>query len=1772
MKKLLLSRLKNTYLLNWKKLSDFSKAIEQNSFSNLNTFNMKKAIFYHYAIICCLFFLPLIAFSQSSTCVPGSVENGNKDLWSEECYLKSDCTLSGNPCQANEVNVFGAYFADINGDPISTCIPGEEVTGYLWAIFNNTSGTDRYAVRTRLELFVNGVYDQEILECSFNTLSSGQTDAIILGPISYKCGDNFELQNIWVGWSTSSGDQCLDDEGGNYASECGDYPASKCWQQIKISVLSPNFSYACGDATETTTQICFTDLSSGGNPVYTYSWDFGDMSGTSTLQNPCYTYSATTGIFDVVLTVTDSDLVSASAILTVDLNDLNCCSFTYTCPTFPPSSVNCYADLPTQTNYTEAEFEALGNGDGNIGDNACGVVEITASNTPLACEGFVTRTYTITEYKDSDGDGIKDDPAVVLNTETCTQSFTVDFPNGPSEDGDPVETSGGIVECIADATAPTTLPVIKDACGNTLSPADSDPQIGGTYTDCEGTRTFTYNYQDCAGNPFTWTYTYTIDLTTNPSEDGGPVSTSGGIVECIADATAPTTLPVIKDACGNTLSPAASDPQIGGTYSDCEGTRTFTYNYQDCAGNPFTWTYTYTIDLTTNPSEDGGPVDTSGGIVECIADATAPTTLPVIKDACGNTLSPAASDPQIGGTYTDCEGTRTFTYNYTDCANNPFTWTYTYTIDLTTNPSEDGGPVDTSGGTVECLDDATAPTTLPVIKDACGNTLSPAASDPQIGGTYTDCEGTRTFTYNYTDCANNPFTWTYTYTIDLTTNPSEDGGPVDTSGGTVECLDDATAPTTLPVIKDACGNTLSPAASDPQIGGTYTDCEGTRTFIYNYTDCANNPFTWTYTYTIDLTTNPSEDGGPVDTSGGTVECLDDATAPTTLPVIKDACGNTLSPADSDPQIGGTYTDCEGTRTFTYNYTDCANNPFTWTYTYNIDLTSNPSEDGGPVDTSGGTVECLDDATAPTTLPVIKDACGNTLSPADSDPQIGGTYTDCEGTRTFTYNYTDCANNPFTWTYTYNIDLTSNPSEDGGPVDTSGGTVECLDDATAPTTLPVIKDACGNTLSPADSDPQIGGTYTDCEGTRTFTYNYTDCANNPFTWTYTYTIDLTSNPSEDGGPVSTSGGTIECLADATPPTTLPVIKDACGNTLSPADSDPQIGGTYTDCEGTRTFTYNYTDCANNPFTWTYTYTIDLTSNPSEDGGPVDTSGGTVECLDDATAPTTLPVIKDACGNTLSPAASDPQIGGTYSDCEGTRTFTYNYQDCADNPFEWVYTYNIDISTAPDAGTDVTHPSTIECITDATAPTTLPNVTEVCGNQIIPTGPVEGGTYIDCEGTKTFTYTYTDCSGLFDTWTYTYNIDIEANPPDAGPDVTHPSTIECLADATAPTTLPVVKDACDNNITPTGPVEGGTYTDCEGTKTFTYTYTDCSGLFDTWTYTYNIDLTTSPVEEGGPVSASGGTVECIADATVPTTLPVIKDICGNTLSPAATDPQIGGTYSDCEGTRTFTYNYQDCAGNPFTWTYTYTIDLTSNPSEDGGPVDTSGGTVECLDDATAPTTLPVIKDACGNTLSPADSDPQIGGTYSDCEGTRTFTYNYTDCANNPFTWTYTYTINLTTNPSEDGDPVDTSGGTVECLDDATAPTTLPVIKDACGNTLSPAASDPQIGGTYSDCEGTRTFTYNYQDCADNSFEWVYTYNIDISTAPDAGTDATHPSTIECITDATAPTTLPNVTDVCDNQIIPTGPVEGGTYIDCEGYQNIYLYLYRLFRFVRHLDIYL
>lgn len=461
---------------------------------------------------------------------------------------------------------------------------------------------------------------------------------------------------------------------------------------------------------------------------------------------------------------------------------------------------------------------------------------------------------------------------------------------------------------------------------------------------CNTFYTYTVSHKDDHGCKNSSTGKVTVKLDNGITITGG---TNEKTVECVAAAQvkphelSPSVMPTVTDACGQNISAELTGVPAA---VECQGDMAYTYTYEDCDHHTKTWTFTYHVVRTTAPHQVGTVPYTS--VVECVAAAVPPTTLPKVEDVCGKVLNdPTMVKEEL---ITNCSGSVTYTYTYKDCANKTFEWQYVYQVEPTTPPTVNATGIDNKK-TVECLADATAPTTIPTATSKCDENLTGVLTSTSPVDVITNCEGTRTYTYTYTDCAGKTATWDYVYTITKKnfTMPANDGT-------TVACIAQATQPTP-PTVTDNCGGALT--VTGPVEGGTYDGCEGTKTYTWTYTDCSGN-FThdWVYTYTIER-----EDFTAPTPAGTTVACISEAVAPHTLtgvmPTVKDNCGNTLSPKTplpttyTIPTTGG-YDGCSGDVTYTYTYEDCEGNSQNWVYTYTISAPAAPTVSGWPSNQTG----------------------------------------------------------------------------------------------------------------------------------------------------------------------------------------------------------------------------------------------------------------------------------------------------------------------------------------------------------------------------------------------------------------------------------------------------------------------------------------------------------------------------------------------------------------------------------------------------------------------------------------------------------------------------------------------------------------------------------------------------------------------------------------------------------------------------------------------------
>jgi len=92
-----------------------------------------------------------------------------------------------------------------------------------------------------------------------------------------------------------------------------------------------------------------------------------------------------------------------------------------------------------------------------------------------------------------------------------------------------------------------------------------------------------------------------------------------------------------------------------------------------------------------------------------------------------------------------------------------------------------------------------------------------------------------------------------------------------------------------------------------------------------------------------------------------------------------------------------------------------------------------------------------------------------------------------------------------------------------------------------------------------------------------------------------------------------------------------------------------------------------------------------------------------------------------------------------------------------------------------------------------------------------------------------------------------------------------------------------------------------------------------------------------------------------------------------------------------------------------------------------------------------------------------------------------------------------------------PADESAA-VDCVDEIIEEPTPPIITDNCGNVIPPPGPVVVTSPDPIECSGTVTYTWTYQDCVGNSHDWVFTYVVNDTTAPNIEVAASD-AIVEC-----------------------------------------------------------
>ncbi|MDW8851691.1 gliding motility-associated C-terminal domain-containing protein [Flavobacterium sp. MMLR14_040] len=1137
------------------------------------------------------------------------------------------------------------------------------------------------------------------------------------------------------------------------------------------------------------------------------------------------------------------------------------------------------------------------------------------------------------------------------------------------------------------------------------------------------------------------------------------------------------------------------------------GSHTITYSFSDGTCSSTTST-TITIDETTSPT----------ALPDIFAECAVMPTAPTLTDACAGTITATTSTnlpitsqglttimwdfdygygfiqnmeqdvtvlditapdvPILSDVIEECSLTVTPPTTNDNCIG---LVTGTTTDPLTYNTQgtyiihwifEDGhGNTSTADQNV-IVDDLTPPAT-PVLSNVtgeCSVTPTTPTTTDICGGTIT---GTTLTTFPITTQGTTVVTWTF----------DDANGNISTANQNV-ILDDVTPPL-VPILTDIigeCSATPTPPTTTDNCAGIIT---GTTLATFPITSQGTTIVTWTF-----------DDGnGNISTANQNV-IIDDVTPPVvpTLTDVTDECSATpLAPTTTD-NCAGTIT---GTTLSTFPITVQGTTVVTWTF-----------DDGnGNISTANQNV-ILDDVTPPIapTLADVTAECTATPTPPTTTDNCTGTIT---GTTLTTFPINTQGATIVTWTF-----------DDGnGNISTANQNV-ILNDLTPPT-VPILVDIMGE-CSVTPTAPTTTDICSDIIiGVTTTIFPITTQGTTVVTWTF----------DDANGNISTANQNV-ILDDVTPPVvpTLANVTGECFVTPTAPITTDNCAGTIT---GTTLTTFPITSQGTTIVTWTF-----------DDGnGNISTANQNV-ILDDVTPPL-APILTDIigeCSVTPTPPITTDNCAGTIT---GTTLTTFPITVQGTTIVTWTFDDgNGNISTA-------NHNVILDDVTPPLVPT-LADVTAECSASPLPptttdncAGTITGTTLtifpITVQGTTVVTWTFDDGNGNASTANQNVNINYFSL---IGSESTMCST-----------------DASNYILTLT----------VEGQAPYTAIGTGAPGTWngETWTSNpissgtnYNVSIEDSST--CNPIIVSGTAPICCSFEVSCPTFPVTTVTCYNQIPTAENltvaefeslgngDGSIGGTPCGaieitasnsndpiCNGSITRTYiiteyydpnnnKVHDIGENTILNTVVCTQNFIKNISDFTMPANQSS-IVACASSVVTPT-IPVVMNNCGNILAPS---PPIISTVPSCNGTVTYSYNFTDCEGSSHDWIYTYTINNTVGPTGTKPP-DLS---LQCITDIPAADINSVtnIESNCGGITTITVSDTNNAGSGCNLNPyVLTRTYTLTDCGGLTTNLIQTITVIDKTAPVFVEPLPSDISIDCSATVPIPTTL-TATDNCSSATV-------------------------------------
>ncbi len=950
----------------------------------------------------------------------------------------------------------------------------------------------------------------------------------------------------------------------------------------------------------------------------------------------------------------------------------------------------------------------------------------------------------------------------------------------------------------------------------------------------------------------------------------------------------------------------------------------------------------------------------------------------------------------------------------------------------------------------------------------------------------------------------------------ITVEPADQAAFAPTSDISIACGSAPPAPSDLTYTNGSTGVCEISGSVTSTISGTHTECGGTYTESWTYTDNCGRTIDATRTITVE----PAAVAAFAPTSDISIACGSAPPAPSDLSYTNGAAGACEISGSVTSTITGSYTECGGTYTESWTYTDECGRTIDASRT----ITVEPAAQAAFAPTSDINIACGSAPPAPSDLTYTNGASGACEISGSVTSTISGSYTECGGTYTETWTYTDDCGRTIDASRTITVD----PAALAVFEATDNISIPC---GSAPPTGTLLSYTNGETGACEISGSVTGtinGSHTECGGIYTETWTYTDDCGR----TITVSRIITVEPAAVAEFAPTTDISIACGSAPPVPSDLAYTNGASGACEISGSVTGTLNGGHDECGGLYEETWTYTDdCGRVVFASRI-----ITVEPAPLAVFATTADYSIACGAAPPSATPLAYTNGATGVCEISGSMLGTITGSHNECGGSYVESWTFTDNCGRTISTTRT--ITVEPAPVAVFAATTNTSIACGSAPPTGTSLSytnGATGVCQISGSVIGTITGA-HNACGGTYTETWTFTDACNRTSSASRLINVE----PAQAAVFAATANTnIPCSAAPPTGTPLSYTNGetgVCEISGVETGVITGS-HTECGGSYTETWTYYDnCNRLI---TASRIITVDPAPAASFEPVSNT--TISCQSVPPVPSSLDYTNGNTGDCEISGSVTSVITGNYNTCGDVYTETWTYTDDCNRLITTSRTITVVAPAPVTLDCpvNAVEASCQTQAAINNAFNAWLLTFNFSGGCNAVASFEGNPTPPPF---CGGTVSVTYNVlSDCeptqsCTRTFTVTAVQGISITC-PGAQTQTL--SGSCRSALNDYTG---MATITDACGTPT--VVQSPGVGVLYLGVQNVTVSLTATDNCGTSSCS--FTVALVDATAPTANCPAnvTQPADPN-LCSAVVNFTIPAPHDNCSGATSTASPVSGSVF---------------------------